>query len=199
MIVAWGDRVGLQPFEDELTDAQVERIYRWSLDTELLALSGGAPTELSLDEFRQRLHSDRQNGPGNRRSFFVFTRTGELIGRIGVFAIDWDAKEGELGVVIGEHPYWSSGYGRDAIKTLLRHIFATTSLERINLFTFQNNIRAQRCFAASGFRALGVARRFSPDIGEFDGIEMEITRREFLNHSSLPRPTVKNSLTEDNQ
>ncbi len=197
MIVAWGDRVGLQPFEDDLTDAQVERVYRWSLDSELLAWSGGVPTELSLDEFRERLRSDRHYGPSNRRSFFIFTRTGELIGRIGVFAIDWDAKEGELGVVFGEHEYWGKGYGRDAIRTLLRHIFATSSLERINLFTFQNNIRAQRSFAASGFRALGAARRFSPDVGEFDGVEMEITRREFLNRSSLPRPPVKNSMTED--
>lgn len=197
MMIAWGDRVGLQPFEADLSDPQVERIYHWSLDKELLALSGGVPTELSLDEFRERLRSDRQYGPGNRRSFLVFTRTGELIGRIGVFAIDWDAKEGELGVVIGEHPYWGSGYGRDAIKTLLRHLYSTTPLERINLFTFQNNVRAQRCFAACGFRVLGVARRFSPDVGEFDGIEMEITRREFLSRSSLPRPVVKNPLTED--
>jgi RimJ/RimL family protein N-acetyltransferase len=46
------------------------------------------------------------------------------------------------------------------------------------LYTFPENVRAQKCFAACGFRSLGVARRFSPDLGEFDGIEMEITRQE---------------------
>jgi RimJ/RimL family protein N-acetyltransferase len=49
-------------------------------------------------------------------------------------------------------------------------------------------VRAQRCFAACGFRDIGNARRFSPDIGEFDGIEMEITRREFRARQSYPIP-----------
>jgi RimJ/RimL family protein N-acetyltransferase len=180
MVVAWGDRIGLQPFEDDLTNEQVERVYHWSCDTELLALSGGTPLEISLPEFRDQLRSDRSYGPSNRRSFFIVTRSGELIGRIGCFAIDWNTREGELGIVIGEHAFWGQGYGRDAIMTLLRHLFHITTLERINLFTFQDNARAQRCFAACGFRALGTTRRFSPDIGEFDGVEMEITRREFL-------------------
>lgn len=197
-MVAWGDRVGLQPFEAPLTDAEITRIYGWSTDAELLAYSGGTPTDLSLGEFRERLRSDQRYGPGNRRSFFIYTRTGELVGRVGCFAIDWDSEQGELGIVIGEHDYWGSGYGRDAIRTVLRHLFATTTLERINLFTYQTNVRAQRCFAASGFRALGVARRFSPDVGEFDGIEMEITRREFLNGSTRPRLPLQDSLQKDN-
>jgi [ribosomal protein S5]-alanine N-acetyltransferase len=183
MIVAWGDRVGLQPFEDDLTDDEIGRVYKWSRDDELLRLSGGTPTELSFEEFRDRLRSDRYHGPSNRRSFFIITRSGELIGRIGCFAIDWDNKEGELGIVLGEHAFWGQGYGRDAIITLLRYLFQTTSLERINLFTYQDNVRAQRCFAAAGFSTVGTARRFSPDVGEFDGVEMDISRREFLNRS----------------
>lgn len=198
MIVAWGDRIGLQPFEHALTDAEIARVYRWSTDAELLSYSGGTPTELPLDEFRERLRSDQRYPPGNRRSFFIYTRRNELIGRVGCFAIDWDAKEGELGIVIGEHAYWGSGYGRDAIMTVLRHLFATTVLERINLFTYQTNVRAQRCFAACGFHALGLARRFSPDVGEFDGIEMEITRREFLDGSTRPRQPLSDSLQKDN-
>ena len=111
-----------------------------------------------------------------------------MIGRIGCFAIDWDKKEGELGIVIGESAWWGQGYGRDAVTTLLRYVFETTPLQRINLFTFPENVRAQRCFAVCGFRVVGNTRRFSPDIGEFDGIEMEITRREFQARQSYPIP-----------
>ncbi len=184
----WGDKVGLRPFEDPLTDEEIDRVYRWSSDGEILRWSGGAPTDLTMREFRERLRGDHTITPTNRRSFFIVTRGGELIGRIGVFAIDWALHQGELGIVIGERAFWSKGYGRDAIITLLRHLFSTTLLETINLFTYPENLRAQRCFAACEFRTLGTARRFSPDLGEYDGVEMVITRREFLQRA--PRPSA---------
>ncbi len=187
MAIIWGDQIGLRPFEDPLTDKEIERVYRWSSDAEMLRWSGGTPTDLTLREFRERLRSDHTITPTNRRSFFIFTRSGELIGRIGCFAIDWALRQGELGIVIGERAYWGKGYGRDAVVTLLRHLFSTTSLEMINLFTYPENLRAQRAFAASGFRTLGTARRFSPDLGEYDGLEMEITRREFLQRETRPK------------
>jgi RimJ/RimL family protein N-acetyltransferase len=78
-------------------------------------------------------------------------------------------------------------------------VFATTQLDRINLYSFVDNARAQRCFAACGFRPLSTARRFSPDIGEYDGIEMEITRDEFAKlDASVPflrQPPI--SITQD--
>lgn len=187
MSVIWGDRVGLKPFEEPLTDDEVERIYRWSSDEDVLSLSGGVPTELTLDEFRNRLRSESAYGSDNRRAFLIITRTGEAIGRIGVFAIDWAHHQGELGIVIGERDYWGKRYGRDAILTLLRHLFQTTSLDTINLFTFTDNIRAQKAFAACGFRVVGTGRQFSPDIGEYEGIEMEITRREYLDPAARRR------------
>ncbi len=176
----WNGQIGLQPFAQQLTESEIARVYRWSKDERVLRWSGGSPTELSFEEFRERLQNEQRNPVDDRLAFFVFTQDGALLGRIGIFAIDLNAREGELGIVIGETAEWDKGYGRQATMLLLRHIFETTALERINLYTFVDNLRAQRCFAACGFRAVTTARRFSPDIGEYDGIEMEITRREFL-------------------
>lgn len=187
-VVAWGNKTGLRPFEDPLTDAESARVYRWSRDEELLRWSGGSPTDLTLEEFREQLRREHNRAPSERRAFFLVTRGGELIGRAGCFAIDHKKKQGELGILIGERAYWGKGVGRDAVTTMLRYLFETTTLERINLFTFSENIRAQRCFAACGFRSLGTARHLSPDIGEFYGIEMEITRQEFLVPSNLASP-----------
>jgi RimJ/RimL family protein N-acetyltransferase len=196
--VARGRLTALRPFEDFLTDSEIAQVYRWSRDTEILRWSGGTPTELTLVEFRDRLRRDRHLAPPDRLAFLIMTHRGDLIGRIGCFAIDWDRKQAELGIVIAESTYWGRGYGRDAVKTLLRHVFETTPIETVNLFTFSDNVRAQRCFTACGFRTLGNARRFSPDVGEFDGVEMEITRSEFLEQESrasaemrLPPPGQK--------
>lgn len=192
MTMLWGNRVGLRPFADELTDAEIAQVYRWSKDTTVLRWSGGSPTELTLAEFGERLRGEQQHPLDNRMAFFIFTRAldatqnATMIGRIGIFAIDWEKREGELGIVIGEPTAWGKHLGREAVTLLLRHLFETTLLERINLYTFVDNQRAQRCFAACGFRSLGAARRFSPDLGEFDGVEMEITRGEFLLRQNSP-------------
>jgi RimJ/RimL family protein N-acetyltransferase len=188
MTMLWGTEVYLRPFEDDLTDEEIARVYHWSSDEQVLRWSGGTPTDLTLPEFSERLRGERGYRPVNRRAFLIVTRKGELIGRVGCFAIDWQKQTAEMGIVIGESSVWGKGHGRDAINTLLHHIFETTALQRINLFTFPENLRAQRCFAACGFRVVGSARRFSPDIGEFDGIEMEITRLEFRTRQSYPIP-----------
>ncbi len=179
-MILWGARTGLKPFAEPLTDTQAARVYKWSRDPELLRWSSGTPTDLSFEEFHARLREESHNDSKQRYVFYIVTRPDELIGRIGVFAIDWTRRDGELGIVIGESEQWGRGYGRDAITTLLHHLFATTPLERVYLFTYPENTRAQRCFAACGFRHIGTALRFSPDLGEYVGVEMEITRHEFL-------------------
>ena len=185
MTIFWNNHIGLRPFEESMTDEEIEKIYRWSRDDEVLRWSGGTSTEIPLDEFKTRLRSDQKNQLMYRRAFLITLRNGQIIGRVGVFAIDWEKREGELGIAIGEPTQWDKGYGREAIQLMLERIFQTTSIERIYLYTFPDNIRAQRCFAACGFQALGTARRFSPDLGEYDGVEMEITKRDWQRMETL--------------
>ena len=181
MSYIYGYKTLLRRFEDRMSEAEIVKLYEWSRDPELLNLSGGSPTDLTLGEFREHLRGERLYGPSNRRMFLVLARdTQELIGRIGVFAIDWNSRDAEMGIVIGERAYWSRGYGRDAVQTLLRHLFSSSSLNTVYLITFADNLRAQRAFAAAGLRVTDRGMRFTPDVGEFEGVRMEITRREFM-------------------
>jgi RimJ/RimL family protein N-acetyltransferase len=181
MAVIYGEKVFLRRFEDRMSDAEIARLYEWSRDEELLRQSGGTRTELNEGEFRDHVRGERLYGPTNRRMFLLFARdTLALIGRIGIFAVDWDRRAAEMGVVIGDRAYQNRGYGRDATRTLLHHLFTTSSLNLIYLYTFADNVRAQHSFAAVGFRVTEHGPRFTPDIGEFEGVRMEITRQEFL-------------------
>jgi RimJ/RimL family protein N-acetyltransferase len=194
MIVAWGEQVALRPFEDPISDAEIARLYDWSRDPDLLRWSGGSPTPLTFREFADQFRHDQRRDHSGRQVYLIVTREGKLIGRVGCFAIDWSAREGELGIVIGDRDYQGRGYGRDAIDTLLEYLFETTPLENIRLFTFQDNARAQKTFAACGFRVLGTARRFDPDAGEYDGVEMQVTRQEFYGARRLAlTPRVERS------
>ncbi|HZQ07496.1 MAG TPA: GNAT family N-acetyltransferase [Anaerolineae bacterium] len=196
MSYIYGTKTQLRRFEDRMSDAEIARLYEWSRDPELLRWSGGTPTELSQDEFREHVRGERLYGPTNRRMYLVFAREDmALIGRIGVFAIDWNKRDAELGIVIGERAYWNRGYGRDAVQALLQHLFTSSSLGTIYLYTFADNIRAQHSFAAVGFRVSERGPRFTPDVGEFDSVRMEITRQEFLQRHppKIEQPTSPHS------
>jgi len=181
MAIVYGEKTFLRRFEDRMSDAEISRLYEWSRDRDLLRQSGGTPTELTENEFREHVRGERLYGPTNRRMFLMFARDSlELIGRIGIFAIDWNRRDAEMGVVIGARTFQNRGYGRDAVRTLLRHLFTTSSLNSIYLYTFAENTRARRAFTAAGFRTTEQGPRYTPDVGEFDGVRMEITRQEFL-------------------
>lgn len=175
----WGDHVGLRSVKSPLTDAEVEQIYGWSIDDEILRWSGGTRSELSLEEFRNRMRHDRWKPQSGQRLFYIVAKTGELIGRVGLFTIDWMRLEGEFGISIDKN-YWGKHIGREATSLLIQYVFTKTPIKRIYLGTFQDNVRAQHSFMASGFRVTGTTSRFLPHEDRYvDGFEMEITRQDF--------------------
>jgi RimJ/RimL family protein N-acetyltransferase len=177
--IIWGDKVGLRSTKSSLSDAQIEQVYELSRDEEVLRWSGGVRSEQSLDEFRDQIRRERWHFQTNQRLLYILSRENEIIGRVGLYTIDWEKREGEFGISINKK-YWNKKYGRDATDLLIGYIFTQTPIRRIYLGTFQDNIRAQRSFAASGFRVVGTATRILPgESSPVNGIEMEITLQEW--------------------
>lgn len=88
--------------------------------------------------------------------------------------------EGTLGIMLGP-AHWNKGYGRVAVRRLLEFAFLGREgdlqppLERVTLGTFAHNLRAQRAFAAAGFREVSRGR-----LRGQDSVNMEITRAAFV-------------------
>ena len=176
----WGDRIGLRSIKAPLKDSAIKTIYQWSQDEEILRWTAGAPAELSLEDFRKQLHRDRWHPQQNQRLFYILTQSDELIGKIGLYSINWEKGEGELGISLDKQ-YWGKQYGRDAIKLLEWYIFAKTPISRIYLGTFKDNVRAQRAFAACGFRLIGAEDHLNPILGKKEeGVIMEIRRQDVI-------------------
>ena len=175
----YGQKTYLRPYAAGFSDAEVERIYRWNQDPEVLRWSGGSPLRTTLDEFKKNFQAERNPSDAHRRPFLIFTLDGELIGRTGLFDIDHRRREAELGIVLGEKRYWGQGYGSDALNALLRYVFERTDLDRVYLFTYADNHRAQRAFEKAGFRFVGKHRKFSWELGMHDEFEMEVRRHDW--------------------
>jgi len=89
------------------------------------------------------------------------------IGNIQLTDIDWVARHALVGIFIGEAQHWSKGYGRQAMRLLLRHAFHDLGLRRVYLTVLDDNLRAIRAYEKCGFVVEGRLRQHAYKRGQF--------------------------------
>ena len=152
---------------------------RWLADPEVrhwLHSSEFRPEELTREAFEQKMR-DVWADPSEIR--FAIVADGAPIGDIGLLGIH-RAGRAEVSIVIGERPYWSRGYGADALRTLCRFGFGELGLRRITLIADADNARGIACYLRCGFQHEGVLRahrlRYKKPL---DMVAMAVLREEF--------------------
>ena len=150
-----GERVVLRP--KRLEDAEDD--YRWRVDEELSRLDAAPPLRMPLPEFKRLAESELMYAVPWSRRYAVETADEKHIGNCMYYDIDYGKKQAELGILIGERECWGKGYGTEAVRVLLRHIFMETPITKVYLHTLDWNVRAQRSFAKCGFMFVKKIRR----------------------------------------
>jgi RimJ/RimL family protein N-acetyltransferase len=84
----------------------------------------------------------------------IETLAGELIGACSLEDISGPTRTATLGIWVGE-PYWSHGYGTDAVRILCRFGFREMNLQRIDLGVHETNPRGIRAYEKVGFKEEG--------------------------------------------
>ena len=135
--VARGDRIVLR--EKRLTDAKND--FRWRTDTELAGFDAARPFAAAYEDYLALYRDELAYPSPYRRSFAIEDAAGKHIGNVMYYNIDAVRREAEIGITIGEREFWSRGYGTDAVRTLVRHIFRVTGFRRIYLKTLDWNAR----------------------------------------------------------
>jgi RimJ/RimL family protein N-acetyltransferase len=148
--------------------------YAWRSDAEMARFDAARPFSASFDDFRALYEEELVYPSPSRRTLAIEDHAGRHIGNVMYYNIDYAHGEAELGITIGVREYWGQGYGTDAVRALVRHLFTKTALRRVYLKTLDWNKRARRCFEKAGFVVYGANRR-----GGHDFTLMEL-RREWL-------------------
>lgn len=160
-----------------LREKQIEdawRDYQWRKDRELAAYDATRPITMTFRAYAATLSEDLRYPSSYRRTYAIEDLEGRHIGNIMYYGYDSFLAEAELGITIGNRDYWAKGYGSDAVRCLLQHLFRELELRRVYLHTLTSNVRAQHAFRRAGFRRLRSVRRDG-----YDFERMEITREEF--------------------
>ena len=158
--------------EKRASDAATD--YAWRSDPEMARFDAARPFSASFDDFRALYEEELAYSTPFRRTLAIEDQEGRHIGNVMYYNIDHPRGEAELGITIGVREYWSQGYGTDAVRALVRHLFTKTALRRVYQKTLDWNERAHRCFGKVGFVVYGTIRR-----GGYDFTLMEV-RREWL-------------------
>jgi RimJ/RimL family protein N-acetyltransferase len=110
----------------------------------------------------------------------IETKDGAHIGNTNLFEIRPEDRKAKLGIMLGEKPYWSKGYGSDTLMTLLRFAFEEMNLNRVELDVFDFNERAIASYRKCGFIEEGRRRQALYKGGEYhDVLVMGVLRAEF--------------------
>jgi len=175
-----GRRVTLRHVSESFSEEEIARRYRWSLDQDLQYWSGSIPAAPTLSQFRNDIIASGRQLDSRRDQFAVLDEGGELIGMISYY--NWSPERGtvELGVYIGERSLWDRGYGTEAVRTLLDHLFQTTGLRAMYLNTYATNARARASYRKIGFETVGTMRKYSSRIGYYIDVQMRLTREDFV-------------------
>lgn len=90
-----------------------------------------------------------------------------------------------LGITIAKR-FWNRGYGKDAIRTLLKFLFMSKGAHRIELEVVDFNDRAINCYLKCGFQKEGVRRKRYFSEGQYrDIIIMGILKEEYFKQNNI--------------
>ena len=85
----------------------------------------------------------------------VIEYNGEPVGLIGLLGIDSTNRKAEYYICLGEENYKGKGIATIASKLLIEYAFEEQNLNKIYLYTEEENIGAQRLFEKLGFKQEG--------------------------------------------
>ncbi len=170
-----GKLTNLRPLDIE----DLERVYKWINDREVTRYLA-ARYPLSRKDEVKWLEDAPPNSFTEGVRLAIETKDGVHIGNMDLTQVRPEDRKAQMGVMIGEQDYWGSGYGTDAIITLLKFGFHDMNLNRIWLHAFEFNDRAYACYLKCGFQEEGRLRQHYYTEGRYwDSIVMAILRNEF--------------------
>ena len=162
-----------------LEPSDAERAYQWINDREVTQyLMTRYPWSLIAE--RQFLEESARKNSFEEARFAIETKEGVHIGMCGLHRGRPEDRNAELGIMIGEKSFWSSGYGTDAMLTLLRFAFEQMNLHKVALGVFEFNERALAVYRKCGFVEEGRFREdYFQDGRYWDIVRMSVLRREW--------------------
>lgn len=148
-----GEQVTLRPLRDD----DFEDWYAGVADVGLSLLASDRSTPVTIDMARERWSNMLHASPEVRVCFAIDVAD-TYVGLVTINDINRHSQHAMLSIGLRDRSLLGKGYGRDALRTVLRWAFRVHHLHRIELATWATNERAIRAYRAAGFEEEGRLR-----------------------------------------
>jgi len=165
-----GEKVSIR--EKRLIDAEDD--HAWRCDPELARLDAASPLRMEFSEYLRQFKQELEHSSAWSRRFGIDTLDGKHIGNCMYYDVDFFRGAAELGILVGNREHWSGGYGSEAVKLLLYHMFTEMPMKKVYLHTLENNFRAQKAFEKCGFKVIRPVKR-----GGWEFLLMELKKERW--------------------
>lgn len=169
----------------ELTEAaakDIDELYFWKFEEtaqEAKKWNGPYIPEKKMTKEEYQEEWSEEIFPGIPSSL-VIKCDGKTIGYVGAYWVDKNTNWLETGIVIYDSTYWNGGYGSEAYKLWINHLFESTEIHRLGMSTWSGNIRMMKAAEKLGMKEEARIREARIVNGEyFDAIKMGILRKEW--------------------
>lgn len=160
-----------------ITPGDAAAVYRWMRDPEVCKYERWSP------------HPSREYSAGYIRAVFCYDdlktyqwgieREGELIGSVSVVNVDDGDEKAVLGYCL-RRSEWSKGYMTEAVSAVLRYMFETVGLNRMEASHSVNNPASGRVLEKCGFTLEGFCKDYYRcNAGWQDSRIYGLTRRDW--------------------
>jgi len=146
-----GERIWLR--HPQMPDAHF--VFHWERDDEVWRYDPHRPFSQSMTDFLPIFERNYVRGNGRQFWFIIEDEQHIPIGTITYFNVDQRAGQAEMGLGVGDKTRWGKGYGREAIRTLVQHLFTQPYFVRLYAETALANLPARKAVVKAGFDEIG--------------------------------------------
>lgn len=160
----------------EIVKEDINTLYDLCASENVMRYNGGqafAPSrEYMIDGFTHFTNP-------NKKALAIVNNDIEIVGYVFFKASSHTIDVFTIGITIGEK-YWGKGYGKEAIKILIKYLFRRKSAHKIELEVVKENINAISLYKKCGFIEEGIKRsKYYLDGKYIDTIIMGLLKSEF--------------------
>ncbi|WP_101843588.1 GNAT family N-acetyltransferase [Halobacillus sp. Marseille-P3879] len=145
-----GERIKLR----KLTSADTETYHRWRNNDEVMRFTNPSLDKYTYKETEEYIENLLES-PSSKSYLIELIQSKKPLGVTSLINIDYKNRNAECIIDIGEHEYWGSGYGTEALQLLINYSFMELNLHKVYLRVFSFNERAISLYEKMGFRIEG--------------------------------------------
>lgn len=165
----------------KMTVEDTELYHKWRNDMEVMHSTNPSLDVYSLEQTKEFVEQVIL-GSHNAKSYILVEKENEIsIGIVSLINMDYQNRNAECIIDIGEKEYWGKGFGPEGLQLLLDYAFYELNLHRVSLKVFSFNERAIRLYTKLGFTKEGKSRQSLFRNGTWhDIIHMGILQTEYM-------------------